>query len=163
MSTSPNPSRADGQPANAVNPMPPIGGSRAVLVYQSILGKSLVVRGEITGSESLHVLGEFHGSIELPGCYVQVGPNSAISSNVTAREVVICGELHGNLKAGERVDVRKGAALIGDVVTNRISIEEGALFTGRIDMRVPESKSGPKASGTATNAAETPLKLPESI
>jgi cytoskeletal protein CcmA (bactofilin family) len=95
----------------------------------------------------LYVLGQFEGAIELPGCYVHVGPTGAVSSNIAAREVVVCGELQGNVTADERVDMRKGASLRGDVVTQRISLEEGVFFTGSIDMRLPEAKCDPQSAG----------------
>ncbi len=154
MSTAPSPSRHDAQPADArINPMSPLAPRAALVHDQSVLGKSLVVRGKITGSESLHILGEFQGSIELPGCYVHVGPNGAVSSNVAAREVVICGKLHGNLTVDERVDIRKDGSLTGDVVTRSMSIEEGAFFKGSIDMRMPEAKREAPAAGKEANAA----------
>jgi cytoskeletal protein CcmA (bactofilin family) len=158
MSTPPTYSRYEVQPRDSVNPVLRVAASRAAIVHdQSVLGKSLVVRGEITGSESLHILGEFKGSIELPGCYVHVGPNAGVSSNIAAREVVICGELQGNLTVEERVDVRKDASLTGDVVANRISLEEGAFFKGSIDMRLLEPNCEAKQAGdTVPNARPIP-------
>ncbi|MFB3815301.1 MAG: polymer-forming cytoskeletal protein [Terriglobales bacterium] len=155
MSTNPNVEVQPGSPRATT----PVVAPRASLVQeQSVLGKTLVVRGEITGNESLHVLGEFEGSIALPGCYVQVGPNGAVSSNVTAREVVICGKLRGNLNVDERVDLRKGATLTGDVVARSICIEEGAFFKGSIDMRPADVKSGPKPAASPSSAIQTPPK-----
>lgn len=117
----------------------------AILVRdKSVLGKSLVIRGEITGDESLVVLGQFQGSIELPGACVHVGPGAVVSSDVAAREVVICGNLQGNLRAGERVDLRNGASMAGDIVARRVSIEDGACFKGTIDMPGSEPKSDPQ-------------------
>jgi len=81
---------------------------------------------------------------------------AAVSSNVAAREVVVCGELLGNL-AVDRVDMRKGASLTGDVVGKRFNIEEGAFFESSVDMRLAEPKREPQATGTAPKATPAPL------
>ncbi len=112
---------------------------------QATIGKSLVIKGEVTGSESLYIDGRVEGSINLAGNRVTVGRNGVVSANITAREIVVLGKVRGNLTASDRVDIRNEGSLTGDVVAQRISIEDGAFFKGGIDIRKP----GQKANGEA--------------
>src|SRR6266568_9147719 len=104
---------------------------------QATIGKSLVIKGEVTGSESLYIDGRVEGSINLPGNRVTVGRNGVVSANITAREVVVIGKVKGNMTASDRVDIRNEGSLTGDVVAQRISIEDGAYFKGGIDIQKP--------------------------
>src|SRR5271156_1208043 len=120
---------------------------------QATIGKSLVVKGEVTGSESLYIDGKVEGAINLPGNRVTVGRNGQVSANISAREVVVLGKVKGNVNASDRVDIRSEGALTGDVIAQRISIEDGAFFKGGIDIRKPgQEKSGAE---TKTNSAAT--------
>ncbi len=122
---------------------------------QATLGKSLVIKGEVTGSESLYIDGRVEGSINLPGNRVTVGRNGVVSANISAREIVILGKVRGNMTASDRFDIRSEGSLTGDIVAQRVSIEEGAFFKGGIDIR----KAGQKTNGDAKEAsptAETP-------
>jgi cytoskeletal protein CcmA (bactofilin family) len=118
---------------------------------QASIGKSLVIKGEVTGSESLYIDGRVEGSINLPGNRVTVGKNGVVSANINAREIVVIGKVRGNLTAADRVDIRNEGSLTGDVVAQRISIEDGAFFKGGIDIRKP----GQKANGEAVKVEET--------
>jgi cytoskeletal protein CcmA (bactofilin family) len=109
---------------------------------QASIGKSLVIKGEVSGSESLYIDGRVEGSINLPGNRLTVGRNGVVSANVTAREIVVIGKLRGNVMASDRVDIRNEGSLTGDVVAQRISIEDGAYFKGGIDIRKPGQKDG---------------------
>ena len=121
---------------------------------QATIGKSLVIKGEVTGSESLYVDGRVEGSINLPGNRMTVGRNGVVSANITAREIVVLGKVRGNLTASDRVDIRSEGSLTGDVVAQRISIEDGAYFKGGIDIRKPGQKDeAAVASGTTTRSA----------
>jgi cytoskeletal protein CcmA (bactofilin family) len=108
---------------------------------QATIGKGLVIKGEITGTESLFVDGRVEGSINLPGNRVTVGTNGQVAASITAREIVVLGKIRGNVVASDRVDIRKEGALTGDVAAARISIEDGAFFKGGIDIRKPEAKT----------------------
>ena len=119
---------------------------------QATIGKSLVIKGEVTGSESLYIDGRVEGSINLSGNRVTVGRNGVVSANINAREIVVLGKVRGNLTASDRVDIRSDGSLTGDVVAARISIEDGAFFKGGIDIR----KAGQKPNGEEVKAsAET--------
>jgi len=130
-------------PAAVSEPAPvarPVATSTA---DQATIGKSLVIKGEVTGSESLYIDGRVEGSINLSGNRVTVGRNGVVSANINAREIVVLGKVRGNLTASDRVDIRSDGSLTGDVVAARISIEDGAFFKGGIDIR----KAGQKANG----------------
>src|SRR5260370_29285823 len=117
------------------------------------IGKSLVIKGEVSGSESLYIDGRVEGSINLPGNRLTVGRNGVVSANVTAREIVVIGKLRGNLTASDRVDIRNEGSLTGDVVAQRISIEDGAFFKGGIDIRKPGQKADSQKAENAPEAA----------
>jgi cytoskeletal protein CcmA (bactofilin family) len=114
---------------------------------QATIGKSLVIKGEVTGSESLYIDGRVEGSINLSGNRVTVGRNGVVSANINAREIVVLGKVRGNLTASDRVDIRSDGSLTGDVVAARISIEDGAFFKGGIDIRKAGQQPGQKANG----------------
>src|ERR1700689_1944083 len=120
---------------------------------QATIGKSLVIKGEVTGSESLYIDGRVEGSINLPGNRVTVGRNGVVSANISAREIVVLGKVRGNMTASDRVDIRGEGSLTGDVVAQRISIEDGAYFKGGIDIRKP----GQKANGEAKESTSSPV------
>ena len=124
---------------------------------QATIGKSLVIKGEVTGSESLYIDGRVEGSINLAGNRVTVGRNGVVSANINAREIVVLGKVRGNLTASDRVDIRSDGSLTGDVVAARISIEDGAFFKGGIDIR----KAGQKVNGEEKDVkSSTPAPEP---
>jgi cytoskeletal protein CcmA (bactofilin family) len=133
---------------------PPAAPSRPVSAStadQATIGKSLVIKGEVTGSESLYIDGRVEGSINLAGNRVTVGRNGVVSANINAREIVVLGKVRGNLTASDRVDIRSDGSLTGDVVAARISIEDGAFFKGGIDIR----KGGQKPNGEEVKASSS--------
>ena len=122
---------------------------------QATIGKSLVVKGEVTGSESLYIDGKVEGAINLPGNRVTVGRNGQVAANIVAREVVVLGKVRGNCQASDRVDIRSEGSLTGDVIAARISIEDGAFFKGGIDIRKP---GGTDLKGGPAQSASTPSR-----
>src|SRR5215471_9266043 len=102
---------------------------------QSTIGKTLLIKGEITGSESVHIEGKVEGSITLPGDRVTVGRNGRVSANIAAQDIVVLGEVLGGCNASDHLDIRRDGSLYGDIVVSRISVEEGAYLTGSIDIR----------------------------
>jgi cytoskeletal protein CcmA (bactofilin family) len=120
---------------------------------QATIGKSLVIKGEVTGSESLYIDGRVEGSINLSGNRVTIGRNGVVSANISAREIVVLGKVRGNLTASDRVDIRSDGSLTGDVVAARISIEDGAFFKGGIDIRKAGSKPEEVSSTKSVSSA----------
>ena len=133
-------------PSTAPEPVRPAGVGSA---EQATIGKSLVLKGEVSGSESLYIDGRVEGTINLPGNRVTIGRNGSVTANITAREVVILGKVRGNLAASDRVEIRSEGSLTGDVVAARIAIEDGAFFKGGIDIR----KTAAKVAGDETVSA----------
>jgi len=128
------------------------GGAQPASSDQATIGKSLVVKGEVSGSESLYIDGKVEGAINLPGNRVTVGRNGQVAANITAREIVVLGKVRGNMSASDRVDIRSEGSLTGDVTAQRISIEDGAFFKGGIDIRKPGNESKQVNSGANVNA-----------
>ncbi len=105
------------------------------------IGKSVIIKGELSGSEDLYIDGQVEGTIELQGNSLTIGPNGQVRANVNAKGVVVQGKLEGNIRASERAELRKSAIAVGDILTQRIAIEEGAYFKGKVDVQ----KESPKA------------------
>jgi cytoskeletal protein CcmA (bactofilin family) len=140
---------------NTARTTTPAATSAAVSSEQATIGKSLVIKGEVTGSESLYIDGKVEGSINLPGNRVTVGRNGQVAANISAREIVVLGKVRGNVNASDRVDIRSEGSLTGDVIAQRISIEDGAFFKGGIDIRKPgqtDAKTNPVAATPAENS-----------
>jgi len=123
------------------------------------IGKSVVVKGQIFSREDLYVDGEMEGTLELPEHRVTIGPNGKLRASIKAREVVIAGNVQGNIEASDKIDIRKDARLVGDIRTARIVIEDGAYFKGSIDIQRPETGRAPAgkvqpAAAPAATAAQ---------
>jgi cytoskeletal protein CcmA (bactofilin family) len=107
---------------------------------QANIGRSLVIKGEVTGAESLFIDGRIEGTISFPENRVTIGRNGNVAANITAKEVVIMGKVQGNVECADRLDIRSEGVLSGDVITHRISVEEGAILKGGVEVRNPEKK-----------------------
>jgi cytoskeletal protein CcmA (bactofilin family) len=126
------------------------------------IGKSVVIKGELSGSEDLTIEGQVDGKIELRQNVLTIGPNGKIKAQVFAKSVVILGEVTGNVTASEKVDIRDNGSVDGDIAAPRVAIAEGAHFRGSIDMQraggKPEQKADqkadqkPEAKAAATSA-----------
>jgi cytoskeletal protein CcmA (bactofilin family) len=133
------------RPATSTPPAPAMGEPSAprpvsastTTADQATIGKSLVIKGEVTGSESLYIDGR------------------VVAANINAREIVVLGKVRGNLTASDRVDIRSDGSLTGDVVAARISIEDGAFFKGGIDIR-KGAQPGQKEEAKAASATAEP-------
>lgn len=150
-----SPSFTPAAPASEPSPVTAPRNAMLNTAEQATIGKSLVIKGEVTGSESLYIDGRVEGSINLSGNRVTVGRNGVVSANISAREIVVLGKVRGNLNATDRVDIRNEGSLTGDVVAQRISIEDGAFFKGGIDIRKPgqkDAKEEPTPVATAKGA-----------
>ena len=117
---------------------------------QATIGKSLVIKGEVTAGESLYIDGQIEGSVTVTDHRVTVGRNGSVKANIIAREVVIMGKVTGNVECSDRVDIRSEGTLNGDVVSARISVEDGAMLRGSVQLNPSEQKQdAPKAMGAA--------------
>jgi cytoskeletal protein CcmA (bactofilin family) len=126
------------------------------------IGKAVKVIGQIFTKEDLNVDGDVEGTIESTDNKVTIGTTGRVQASVKAREVVIFGQVQGNVEAADKVDIRREAKLVGDITTARISIEDGALFKGSIDIRKPEPKPAGAASPATPATPSTPAASPAS-
>ena len=101
------------------------------------IGKSVIIKGELSGSEDLFIDGEVEGSIELKQNSVTIGPNGRVKAKITAKTVVLEGKVNGDIFGTERVELRGAAVVTGDIVTQRIVIAEGASFQGSVNKASP--------------------------
>jgi cytoskeletal protein CcmA (bactofilin family) len=127
----------------------------------AVLGKSVIVKGQIFSREDLTIDGEVEGTVELQEHRLTVGPNGKVLATIKAREVVVLGTIHGNVETTDKIDIRKDAKLTGDIKTARVVIEDGAFFKGNIDIvraEVPKPQPAPKPQpvASATAAPVTP-------
>lgn len=123
-------------------------------IEQATIGRTVVIKGEVTGNESLYIDGRIEGSITFKDHRVTVGRNGVVQANISAREVVIMGKVTGNVECSDRVDIRSEGTLNGDVVSARISVEDGAMLRGSVQLNPTEQKQdkshdAPKAMGAA--------------
>jgi len=122
------------------------------------IGKSVVIKGQLSGSEDLYVDGQVEGSIELQTNNLIIGPNGQVRADVNAKTVVVQGRLDGNIHASERAELHKSAVAVGDISAQRLSIEDGAYFKGKIDMqREAVAARAESRSATASAAGKTPV------
>src|ERR1700683_2449462 len=124
------------------------------------IGKAVKVVGQIFTKEDLYVDGDVEGTIESQDNKVTIGPNGRVQASIKARDVIILGQVQGNVETSDKVDIRKDAKLVGDIVTARISIEDGALFKGSIDIKKAEPKPVAAAVPTPSPAVARP---PETV
>jgi cytoskeletal protein CcmA (bactofilin family) len=124
------------------------------------IGKSVVIKGELSGSEDLTIEGQVDGKIELRQNVLTIGPNGKIKAQVFAKSVIILGEVTGNVTASEKVDIRDNGSVDGDIAAPRVAIAEGAHFRGSIDMQrtgaakpAAEQKADAKPSAQASQPA----------
>ena len=117
------------------------------------IGKSVVIKGELNGSEDLTIEGLVEGKIELRQNVLTIGANAHIKAAVFAKSVIILGEVIGNVSASEKVDIRDNGSVDGDIASPRVAIAEGAHFRGSIDM---QKGTTPKAEGKPAAASTTP-------
>ena len=119
------------------------------------IGKSVVVKGELSGSEDLYLDGEVEGSIDLHEHNLTIGPHGRVRANVKARDVVVHGKVDGNVTGTDRVELKRSAVLVGDINTQRIVIEDGAFFKGAIDIKKDAPKAMPKSEVAKSEVAKT--------
>ena len=119
----------------------------------AVIGKSVQIRGEVKGSEDLMVDGHVEGTITLLESRLTIGPNAHVAANISAKDVIVLGHLIGNVSATGRVELRDGCDLVGDISAGRLSIEEKAVFRGKV-----EPLQGEKTGGVGpAKGAEVPV------
>jgi cytoskeletal protein CcmA (bactofilin family) len=122
------------------------------------IGKSLSIKGELSGSEDIYIDGQVEGSVELGDGSLTVGASGRVHANIVARNVTIGGTLDGNIQAAERTELRRTAVVNGDVQTRRIAIEEGAYFKGRLEILADtKAQPGSAPAGRAAYSAGSAL------
>src|SRR5688572_17787792 len=128
------------------------------------IGKSVVIKGELNGSEDLTIEGHVEGKIELKDHVLTIGPNGKIKAQVFAKSVIVLGEVHGNVTATEKVDIRDNGSVDGDIISPRVAIAEGAHFRGSVDMQrkpgqpgqqqAPKGQSQPQAQSAPSQQTQ---------
>ena len=142
-------SKSAAGPLNATTPLSPNSPT-------AFLGATLTIKGKITSEEDLQIDGKVQGPISLQGRRLTVGRPAELNSDVTAGEVIVYGKVMGKLHARDRVEIKKGGSVFGDITTVRISIEDGADFKGRIEIDYPKPQSGANSESVGVPvAAET--------
>jgi len=132
-------SRSSASPEQA-SPVTPISPAAALRPSSSgarnlsFLGPSLEIKGRVSGEEDLQIDGKVEGPIALQGQKLIAGRSAQLHSEIAAREVVVYGKVQGNVRAQDRVEIKKDGSVIGDITTARIMIEDGAYFKGRIEI-----------------------------
>jgi cytoskeletal protein CcmA (bactofilin family) len=111
------------------------------------IGKSVVIKGELNGSEDLTIEGHVEGTIQLRDHVLTIGPNGRIKAQVFAKAVIVLGEVTGNVTASDKVDIRDNGSVDGDIVSPRVAIAEGAHFRGSVDMQRKGAPAQPKPAG----------------
>ncbi len=119
------------------------------------IGKSVLIRGEVKGSEELYVDGQVEGTIQLSESRLTIGPNAVLAADVTARDVLVMGRIQGNIVAQGRVELRAGCQVDGDIRAQRLAIEDNAIFRGKVDLTQVAAKpaEAPRAPETAADNA----------
>ena len=139
---------------NAFNPVKTVTAP----VDQATIGRTLVIKGEISGSEALYIDGRVEGKITMPESRVTIGRNGKVDASIQAREVVVMGKVNGNIECSDRVDIRSEGSVSGDISTVRISVEDGAALKGGIQVR-NEQKHKEVQTQTQVKPAEAPKAL----
>jgi len=122
----------------------------------ALIGKSVVIKGQVFSREDLTIDGEVEGTVELPEHRLTVGSNGKVMASVTARELVVLGTIHGNVQTSDKLEIRKEAKLVGDIKTARVVIEDGAYFKGNIDIDRTEVQRGAAPAKQGQPQALTP-------
>jgi cytoskeletal protein CcmA (bactofilin family) len=145
-----------GSPASNPNTFNPVKTVTAP-VDQATIGRTLVIKGEISGSEALYIDGRIEGKIIMPESRVTIGRNGKVDASIQAREVVIMGKVTGNIECSDRVDIRAEGSVSGDISTVRISVEDGAALKGGIqvhsDGKGHQNQAKPETKALAATAS----------
>jgi cytoskeletal protein CcmA (bactofilin family) len=139
----------------ALDPVPSAPQPKPGQIERDIvnIGKSVVIKGELNGSEDLTIEGQVEGTIDLRENVLTIGPNGKIKAKIFAKSVVVLGAVTGDITASEKVDIRDGGSVEGDLVAPRVGISEGALFRGTVDMQNKRSQGGAQKPASSQQAS----------
>jgi cytoskeletal protein CcmA (bactofilin family) len=168
---------ASGQPAAAPpTPAPVVAGAPGLRPETSHnmekdivnIGKSVVIKGELNGSEDLTIEGHVEGTIQLRDHVLTIGPNGRIKAQVFAKSVIVLGEVTGNVTASDKVDIRDNGSVDGDIIAPRVAIAEGAHFRGSVDMQRKGGQPGkpsqpPQAQPTGQQQSQPQAAAPQRV
>jgi len=118
--------------------------------HQTVLGQTVVLRGELTANEDLLIEGQFEGTISLEDHRLTVGADGQVKAEIRARQVVILGTVSGNVMAREKIEIRRSGHIVGDLMASAVAIEEGAYFKGSIDILREEAQEAPRGTPPAS-------------
>ncbi|SRR5208282_30825 len=121
---------------------------------QATIGRSVVIKGDVSGAESLYIDGRIEGTINFADSRVTIGRNAVIVANVTAKEVVVMGTVTGNIHCTDRLDIRSEGSLTGDVVTPRVCVEDGAVVKGSVEVRNAQKQAQNEKAQTQAKPVE---------
>jgi cytoskeletal protein CcmA (bactofilin family) len=124
-------------------------------VEQATIGRSLIIKGEISGTEALYIDGRVEGKITLTNNRVTIGRNGVVQADITAREVVVMGKVTGNIECSDRVDIRGEGVVNGNVTTERVSVEDGAVMKGGIQVRSGQQKDKNQSQSKISSTTES--------
>jgi len=128
----------------------------------TVIGRSVTIRGELTGNEDLFMDGDIEGTITLPGSRLTIGPNARVLADVHGLDIIVFGAVSGNIHAAGRLELRQSASVIGDIFAGRLSIEESAAVKGRVELKsVDASPAQGKQATTEGNVQETLVLEPK--
>jgi cytoskeletal protein CcmA (bactofilin family) len=120
------------------------------------IGKSVIIKGELSGSEDLTIEGQVEGKIELRQNVLTIGPNAKIKAQVAAKTIVVEGSVQGNVMASERIEIRDKGSVEGDLAAPRVAIADGAHFRGSIDMQQGRGAADKQADHKPAATASSP-------
>ncbi len=126
---------------------------------QATIGRSVVIKGEVSGAESLYVDGRIEGTVNFGDSRVTIGRNGVVVADINAREVVVMGTVTGNIHCSDRLDIRSEGSLTGDVVTPRICVEDGAVLKGAIEVRADQQNEKTHAKQETAKPTEAPKSV----
>src|ERR1700730_9424690 len=124
------------------------------------LGATLHVKGEITGNEDLHIDGTVEGLVQLEDRKLTVGASAKVTADIIAREVVVYGNVKGNLRARDRIEIKKDGSVVGDLTTARIMIEDGAYFKGSIEIDKTGDANDSSLEKSPSFSRSSPVRSP---
>src|SRR5713226_7765170 len=132
-------------------------------VEQATIGGSVVIKGEVSGSESLYIDGRIEGTVNFADNRVTIARNGSVATNISAGEVVILGKVQGNIQCSDRLEIRSEGSLTGDVVTQRISVEDGAILKGLKYLAGPQGNLMEEGRGILGGGGRAELWAPPDI